>query len=319
MQFNSHGDDARSSLQYKRQKKEDVPHASETADGGGGNEMDCGVPATSEYKCVVGDADSSSVNGTPTTTHGKRTATSSAASSTALPIELEMTRRRDAARAAVPTNLKGSKKKTPILGKKWEANDLLRLKNLVAQHGTSNWDTVAPHFPLRSLGECRDRWYTVLDPSLKRGGWTPAEDSTILKMASAIGNRWARISKCLPGRTPNSVKNRNFAIKSSCTSADLKNRTSRLHAAAAAPDVAPTELLPQKRPPVAAAIARRGRQRTSALQTARTITPVPVKDALLLSPSCPLRSSPSDASNLPVSSCDRSTPPSCTDYTIQLC
>eukprot|EP00588_Corethron_pennatum_P026938 CAMPEP_0194325204 /NCGR_PEP_ID=MMETSP0171-20130528/29103_1 /TAXON_ID=218684 /ORGANISM="Corethron pennatum, Strain L29A3" /LENGTH=305 /DNA_ID=CAMNT_0039084249 /DNA_START=256 /DNA_END=1173 /DNA_ORIENTATION=+ len=115
---------------------------------------------------------------------------------------------------------KPSKKRSLALGKRclaftkrWDKADDDELKKLVALHGTEKWDAIAPHFPRRSKGQCRDRWETILDSTLKRGRWTPEEDATVLQLTSAVGNRWVHIAGRLPGRTPNSVKGRFFSLQ----------------------------------------------------------------------------------------------------------
>ncbi|CAG9320053.1 unnamed protein product [Blepharisma stoltei] len=61
---------------------------------------------------------------------------------------------------------------------------------------------------IRNGKQCRERWYNHLDPSLKKGGWTPEEDNFIIIRQQEIGNKWSLIAKDLPGRNENSVKNR---------------------------------------------------------------------------------------------------------------
>ncbi|ELP90560.1 hypothetical protein EIN_020090 [Entamoeba invadens IP1] len=41
--------------------------------------------------------------------------------------------------------------------------------------------------------------------------WTPEEDKILLDKQQVLGNKWKLISTFLPGRAPNSVKNRYFS------------------------------------------------------------------------------------------------------------
>jgi len=47
-----------------------------------------------------------------------------------------------------------------------------------------------------------------LDPSIKKGPWTTEEDNLLIEKHAELGNKWAKISKYIAGRTDNMIKNR---------------------------------------------------------------------------------------------------------------
>lgn len=99
------------------------------------------------------------------------------------------------------------KNREKIIKGSWtqEEDDILR--ELVGKHGPKRWSFIAEHLPHRVGKQCRERWLNHLDPTINKGEWSDLEDKIIVVMQNKMGNRWARISKCLKGRTPNSVKN----------------------------------------------------------------------------------------------------------------
>ena len=104
---------------------------------------------------------------------------------------------------------KGSKKQA------WTKHEDMNLLKIVEKYGAINWDILAKNLPNRTGKQCRERYQNILDPKLRKGNWTPEEDSRILALHEMLGNQWAKISRALVGRTDNSVKNRWHALTKS--------------------------------------------------------------------------------------------------------
>jgi hypothetical protein len=90
----------------------------------------------------------------------------------------------------------------------WTGDEDKLILQWVFQNGPQKWSNLAEHLPGRIAKQCRERWFNHLDPAIKRTTWTEAEDKIIMDAIRKIGTKWADISRLLPGRTDNSVKNR---------------------------------------------------------------------------------------------------------------
>lgn len=82
------------------------------------------------------------------------------------------------------------------------------IRDMVQVHGTKHWAQIAKVLLCRSGKQCRERWFNVLDPDIKRDPFSAEEDELILKEKFKEGSKWASIANKLEGRTDNAIKNR---------------------------------------------------------------------------------------------------------------
>ncbi|KAL9176127.1 hypothetical protein ABFS82_02G158800 [Erythranthe guttata] len=85
-----------------------------------------------------------------------------------------------------------------------EEDDLL--VELVGKLG-KKWREIEKHLPGRIGKQCRERWFNHLNPEINKAAWTKEEETILIGVHAQYGNKWSEISKFLPGRTENSVKN----------------------------------------------------------------------------------------------------------------
>jgi len=90
----------------------------------------------------------------------------------------------------------------------WNETEDDLLAKAVSQFGPKKWTDIAKLVPNRTSKQCRERWCNKLAPSVKHEPFEQWEDQVIIEKQREIGNRWATIARQLPGRSPNSVKNR---------------------------------------------------------------------------------------------------------------
>ncbi|WAQ91710.1 hypothetical protein PtA15_15A101 [Puccinia triticina] len=79
----------------------------------------------------------------------------------------------------------------------------------VSHLGTGKWVDIAKRVGSRSGKQCRERWTNQLDPLIDHSPFTHNEDMLIIAMQQSLqANRWCEVSKHLPGRPENAIKNR---------------------------------------------------------------------------------------------------------------
>lgn len=99
----------------------------------------------------------------------------------------------------------------------WTVDEDNMLRVVVTEHNQRNWKDIAKALNESSTGsnrndvQCLHRWQKVLQPGLKKGPWTKAEDETITRLVSELGaNKWSLIAKELPGRIGKQCRERWF-------------------------------------------------------------------------------------------------------------
>lgn len=93
----------------------------------------------------------------------------------------------------------------------WSAQEDRLLREWIDKEGPTGWSNCSLKIPGRSGKQCRERWFNILNPAVKKGNWTPEDDSKIFQMYKLYGPKWTLIAKSLPGRTENSIKNRFYS------------------------------------------------------------------------------------------------------------
>lgn len=98
--------------------------------------------------------------------------------------------------------------------KAWSKHEDELLLNIVhSMQWPMKWTVVAQSLPDRTGKQCRERYVNHLNPRLKVSDWSLQEDATVFHLYNLIGSHWAKMSKIIPGRTDNGIKNRFHNIR----------------------------------------------------------------------------------------------------------
>ncbi|KAF8528857.1 hypothetical protein BU17DRAFT_80012 [Hysterangium stoloniferum] len=84
----------------------------------------------------------------------------------------------------------------------WSSDFDKKLLEAVEKYGTNNWNLVASFVsPTVSGNQCQIRYDRTVNPSIKRGKFTPQEDQLLFKAITLHGTDWLKVSQAVPSRT----------------------------------------------------------------------------------------------------------------------
>ncbi len=101
---------------------------------------------------------------------------------------------------------------------RWDDPSDSFLRSIVTMTGIRDWEKVASMMRAQFTGrdwtasECKDRWYSVLEPMISKKPWTEQEELEMLVAHKMCQNKWSNVSALLQGRINNTIKNRFYSI-----------------------------------------------------------------------------------------------------------
>ena len=96
----------------------------------------------------------------------------------------------------------------PIKRKNFTLEEDNRLRILVSQYGSKDWNLISEMMVSKNPRQCRERWNNYLNPILTTSPWTLEEDHMLVRKYGEYGPHWSKIAHHFVNRSENSIKNR---------------------------------------------------------------------------------------------------------------
>ena len=89
----------------------------------------------------------------------------------------------------------------------WAEDEDRLLLGWVKTNGPTRWTECSKLIYGRCGKQCRERWINILNPKVKKGNWSDAEQNVIFEQLRAFKTSWSSMTNVLDGRTENAIKN----------------------------------------------------------------------------------------------------------------